>query len=546
MPFGPVEALLVETIGRRLLAYLCNASREQIERRIEDGESLHPSAEAVITSYLVPLAEEVATTQAEQPGIPAAFALELLGQFDSAANTTVANALRAAAGGHVRDPTLGTSADTDPVKALLFQLARDAYPQLLAPVDEPWRMPHLNLFRHPARVELESALAADEHMSRLHHDEDPGLGRRGVMYNSLGRGGSIQSVMFGETVISAAWDAASMSIDTPTLEDLLRSIDSNVDVIREAIAGRQPQIRALLVFTGIISSEVTSVPTPWGVLRPLTDTERIASPAMLEGQVSGIDAEGKSVTVSYAGELVLDTTLPYELVLRPWDDMEKGLPDFPSVTGADALRRRAEGVQLAALLAIDRPAGSWATARLAWQWASDPLSQGRLLGWMDTRSQPGFMPYELTSEDCDQLAEWTRRIETHGAPHIEIAVRRVLSAAHARADPADRLVDAVIAWENLFGTSEGEPRLRISSAIAWLVKSDNAQRASLQDRIKRLYDDRSKIVHGGTLDTQVIGERANEALALARQCLQILLRDRPDLLHLPDGAARSLRLILGG
>ena len=250
--------------------------------------------------------------------------------------------------------------------------------------------------------------------------------------------------------------------------------------------------------------------------------------------------------MSYSGELVLETTVPFGLTVRPWDDMERGFPDFPHVSGADALRRRIEGVQLAVFLAAKRPPGSWATARLAWQWLADPLSQGRAIGWTDTRSSPGFMPHELTPNDCKEVAAWAQRIEANWTPHVDIAVRRTLSAAHARTDAADRLVDAVIAWENLFGTSEGEPRLRISAAMAWLLEESEGARRSRQDEIKRLYDDRSKIVHGARFNERAIGERANEALSLARQCLQLLFRDRPDLLELPDGAARSLRLILGG
>lgn len=542
----PEEALLVETFGLRLLAFLCGTGEEEMEQRIEGAVTLPDPSEVVLINYLVPLAETVAQQRMEHPGIPAAFGLEALGRFDPTVGTTVGNALREAAGGTVLAPVRGTRSDDDPVKASLFRLARDAYPQLLARIEEPWHMPHLLFFHHPARSELEAALAADEQLSQLYPDEDPGLGRRDVMFNSLGRGGSIQSVMFGETVISAAWDAVTMSTEAPMLDDLLEAIDSNIDVIRTAVEGGQPGVPALLVFTGVTTAESREVATPWGPLRPLREVERRAAPSMLEGAVSGTDQDGRSVTVSYAGELVLETTVPFGVTTRPWDDMERGFPDFPHVSGAEALRRRIEGVQLAVFLTVERPPGSWATARLAWQWLADPLSQGRALGWADTRSSPGFMPYELSSEDCDAVASWAQWIDDGWTPRVDIAIRRTLSAAHARTDPADRLVDAVIAWENLFGTSEGEPRLRISAAMAWLLEAEEDERRSRQDQIKRLYDDRSKIVHGAQFDDQVIGERANDALSLARQSLQVLFRARPDLLELPDGAARSIRLILGG
>lgn len=156
------------------------------------------------------------------------------------------------------------------------------------------------------------------------------------------------------------------------------------------------------------------------------------------------------------------------------------------------------------------------------------------------------MPTELSAAECDEVAFWCRQIDTHCPKRIDSAVRRTLSAAQVRTDPSDRLVDAVVAWENLFGTSEGEPRLRVSAAMAWLLTDSPDRRLELQAEIKRLYDDRSKIVHGGTFDEHSIADRANRALELARDCLRVLLRDRTDVLALPDGSAQSLKLILGG
>jgi hypothetical protein len=111
---------------------------------------------------------------------------------------------------------------------------------------------------------------------------------------------------------------------------------------------------------------------------------------------------------------------------------------------------------------------------------------------------------------------------------------------------ADRLVDSVIVWENLFGTVEGEPRLRISAALAWLLTGDPIDREARQLELKRLYDYRSKIVHGGKPDEVALGEQANAALMHARDALRALFSDRTDVLALPDGAARSLRMIMGG
>jgi hypothetical protein len=545
MNVGVIEALLLETYGEHLLAFLCGTDRDSIRRRLHDGTRLSSEAEDAIQRFLLPLAESVARQRADNPGLPPAFSLDALSRYDATSDTSLANSIRIAAGGDLPSALTGMGADADPVKAALFRMARDAYAQLLAPGDEWWFMPRVSLYQHPARRVLEAALLEDSALARLFPDDEPGLGRRGFVYNSLGRGATIQSVMFSETVIAAAWDLAQMTNDDPSLENLLVAIGSNVDTIREAVTGGSPLVPARLVFTGMAADPGTKVTTPWGTLRLMSDIERRAAPASLEGAVSGTDHDGKSVTVSYAGELVLDAYVPYQLAIRPMADLESDEHLWPSMPGAAQIMRQVDAFRLAVLLSVDRPPGSWVTARLSWHWLADPLSPGRSIGWSDVRSAPGFMPYHLTVEDCEQVTAWASRIEAHWKPQIDIAVRRVLSAAHARTDSADRLVDSVIAWENLFGTSKGEPRLRVSAAMAWLLEPDTQGRLTRQDQLKRLYDDRSKIVHGAKFDERQLGERANDALAVARSTLQILFRDRPDVLGLPDGAARSLRLLLG-
>lgn len=543
---GPADALLLETFGPELLAYLCNVDVEQIEGRVREAVALPAPSEAAL-NQLIPLAERIAPERLDSPGLPFSFSLELLGNVPEGEETSIGNLVRLTAGGQVAAPDVGLATDDDEVKALLFRLARDAYPQLLIPADGPRHHMHLSFFRHPMRPHLQQAVREDEQLGAMYPSEDSGLGRCGTVFNSLGRGGSVQSVMFGETVIRAGWDLATMSVSRPSLSDLYSSVSTCVDVLRSAAAGRSTKTRALLAFTGITTGEGV-VETPWGPLRPITDVERTAAPPALDGSVSGTDSEGRNVTVAYAGEVILDTALPFTLTAHEWN-AGRDFPDMPPLDrmeGATALRRRIEGIQLAVLLAAERPAGQWASARFAWQWVADPTAHGRSLGWASPAASPGFMPTELTAEECAAVTDWCRAIDAHWSSAVDIAIRRVISAAQVRSDPSDRLVDSVIAWENLFGTSEGEPRLRISSAMAWLLSSSAAERAQLQREIKQLYDDRSKIVHGGSFDGTSMAEKANRALDLAISSLRELFGSRVEILALPDGSARSLRLLLDG
>lgn len=134
-----------------------------------------------------------------------------------------------------------------------------------------------------------------------------------------------------------------------------------------------------------------------------------------------------------------------------------------------------ESIQLAVLLATSRPIGAWVTATEAWTWTGDPFGHGRSLAWRDTRYSPGLSASELTLDECEAVREWSTIVDTHWGTRIDVAIRRFLSAANARTDRADRLVDSVIVWENLFGTSQGETQLRVSAAMAWLLANDPAE-----------------------------------------------------------------------
>ncbi len=152
---------------------------------------------------------------------------------------------------------------------------------------------------------------------------------------------------------------------------------------------------------------------------------------MLDGAVSGTDSEGRSVTASYAGEVVLDTALPFALTVHEWrpgDEFPAGLSS-EHLKGAHALRRRSEGLQLAVLLATKRPSGQWATARFTWHWIADPTAQGQSMGWADPRSSPSFMPTELSEEECEALRDWCNLIDAKWSSAVDIAVACTLCSS---------------------------------------------------------------------------------------------------------------------
>lgn len=442
---------------------------------------------------------------------------------------------------------------SDPVKAVLVRMAVDAYPLLLLPAHRGEGMGQsLSLHGHPLGGEALSALSSDEPLSRLFRRDAPTGGASGSYVSSLGTGGTTpQAVQFAEQVIQAAWSMARMTWPCPSLDQLVDTTVANVDRLRQAMGKQAASVPVKLVLTGFKLPEGRSLTTPWGQLRAIEEWEREFTPEHLDHQVSGQFGEEPTTTVSFGGDVVLDTavSLRIEVTDSPdapsdddWYEALRRLSPVPS------LRWIVEALALGLLMVIDRPVQAWAVARLAWSWTGNPLERSTGLGWNDTRQGRSFMPYQMTESDADGLSRWLDLIEKHRDKLPEIATRRILSAASERHSASDRLVDAVIVWESLFSSNQ-EAGLRISAAIAWLLHehvADFESRKTLQKEVNGIYGVRSKVVHGSVFDghSKFRAADADRALELARDVLRCVIERRPDLLSL-SSTDRSVSLLLG-
>ncbi len=279
-----------------------------------------------------------------------------------------------------------------------------------------------------------------------------------------------------------------------------------------------------------------------GRLRAVTEFERALIPPGLSGKLSAALEDESAVTIDYAGDLVLEQHVPYRIRVQ---QLEPGT-DFPAdLLQPDVVGETTEALRLGLLLSSKREPAP--VVHRTWQVYIDPLSSGVSTSWNDPRHAPAFVPAALTGEEATDWKTWTERVSALRRGGVAVAIRRTLMAATERVDPSDALVDAVIAWENLVGSRRGEPTLRISTALAWLIGDNTEQRAEVQRTVARLYDLRSDVVHGNRfLETHEAVEKRNSAVRLTVEALRRLFLNRSDLLtECRGGDERSRRLILG-
>ncbi len=400
------------------------------------------------------------------------------------------------------------------------------------------------LLGHPEKSSFDAAVMANPVLARLFPDETEHQGRHGQLYRSTGAGGTIQLVMVAGTVLHNAWRLSQFRCGRPTPRQFADAALGIIEFAHKALDGKALTIPALIGITGLRLPEGTAINLPWGRLREVTPQDQQFIPASLAGQFSSTDSTGTSVTIDYAGNAVMEYDVPYTIKLGSWDPTESDRPlDLISM---DTAERRLETLRFALLLSTERENRPIVVG--TWRVFLDPLEVGRSTSWQDPRRGPSLIAAALTEEEAQSWAEWIGRVHDHRVKSVDVAIRRTLLAAADRPDPTDALVDAVIVWENLVGSRQGEPTLRIGAAVAWLLGTDGRHRQELRRQVSKLYNLRSDVVHGNRfLKPREAFDRYREALDLTVQILRTLFRDRPELLaECKDSDERSLRLILGG
>jgi len=467
-----------------------------------DASLLGPQQQAT----LVWLAENLAALEAEDPRLPMALARRQGEQGLSMAWT-----LRSLSG--APPPSLDAH---DPVARDLQAVARDCYPALLGPADLMLQVgPGRAVPAAPTEIGLAQLAGGHAKAPAL----DAGLAeltQSAPTMAVVAAGLSVDLRVSTEDVLSAALRRRQHAVDQGPGAFMHMAVEV-LDEIRRLVAGETVQVAALIGFVGLPLGELGPRQLPGGTLRAATESESGYAPFSLL-------ADG-----------VLVTTVPAracapEEVEHQWiADQEKRLIDA------------AREVILGAALGSPEPVPHTCPA-VAWTTVLPPLGISSAMRPLHPAGPPlGRRQPLLTPEELAGLEHWARMLAQVDLSPVAIGIDRLLRALW-ELEPTDSLIDAVITWENLLGT-RSETVFRVTAALAVLCVDDPDQRLGARKRLGKVYDARSRLVHGEPPPDSVHEQRA-EAVRVALEALRRLIRDRPDLLALRESSARTDRLLL--
>lgn len=351
------EALLLETLGIPLLAFVLNESADAVAARLESGTQLSVEHEAILAELVLALGRIPRTDP-----FSLRLSLSVLGEHNPDLGSSWATWAHTQAGG-----TLDLPDASDDLTAALVAMLRDVYPLFLLPWgDEPFGLRSVEiggpLFRHPERERFEAAVMFDSSLSQLFPEEDETSGRHGTIHRSTGSGGGVQLAMLAQSVLRNGWEFAAFRHASPTMRQHAEGVLEVLGLAHDAIDGKQVFIPAIVGVAGLRLAGNQGLDLPWGQLRVVTPADETRIPPGLAGKLTTSTSEGRQVEIDYAGDLVMDLEVPYEVALG--EPVEGG--DWPvPLTSSELVERHLETLRLSLLLAWEcgdpRPVivGTW-------------------------------------------------------------------------------------------------------------------------------------------------------------------------------------------
>lgn len=444
--------------------------------------------------------------------------------------------------------------DADPVERSLYELACVAFPQQLLspllhiPATLRSAVSRLSAYMDPHYSVFADAILQDDAMARLFPGFDVRLAGddslvqpypRNVSSNVIWTSGpsTVNLTMLADSMLEYMF--ADMRLAGELVPEVVhRYVRKVLDTCRRLARKERVQMPVVTTLLGVHWDDgVIAVPLAAGELRrnDLVDL------------FPNVDPDAHAVLMTHVSMQLLDV-LPAsaegshsEEFSRKWRHHSRAVER--------AQRQQAKAVILSRLaLLLASPTSGIVGSVVKTSGLPHPLTAGSgswQLGHSETSPLSSITAATIDANVAVTISNVSAQLTAY-PDSLLLGARRLLTAAAERSDPLDGLVDAVICWENMFGSGEGEVSFKVCGSLALLLHPDDpSARLQLFQELKGLYKQRSVIVHGASEPKQdEVIEMYTRAVRIGLDALAALLL-RQDLRSAPTSMKRSQMLLLG-
>lgn len=382
-----------------------------------------------------------------------------------------------------------------------------------------------------------NAFLADPDLSRLFPDADRQVDdQQGTTATSMltwlpaGGGTTYLSILLGSLVEQTL--ARMRLLDSLSEENIEDFVQETIDLLRRFARGVEVDT---YIVTGLLGVDVSgSIDRgAWGI--------RTAAGLAINGMLGREESRPRSV---------LWARTPHRLLSVDRADLDEAEMSsvFESMNELNQnfhgeLTRKISTLRFAILAwALEAGRIDAVSVHTTASWSLLPIAHSQP-PWVHAESRP-VAPIVLSVSELERVAEIVEELG-EVTPRLDIALSRIIRVASERRDPADALVDAVIAWENMLGSTT-ETTFKVCASLSWLLEPrDEERRRQIHSRAKKIYGLRSRLVHGAEHpDFQDSYKSAQDALALAIRAF-LAIHSNPEFVDMKSGS-RSEAILMRG
>lgn len=378
----------------------------------------------------------------------------------------------------------------DELEKTLCYLAMDSFPGLLVNLIQEGITTTGHLYTHPLRQQATNLMfsPAEPLMSLFpnadfHADPGPNVNNPTGLTTytrwSDGTRGTVQFISLAETLLRKASGAPQPG--KTALESYVASVRQSLALARDLAVGKEVTLNAI---AGCPGSSFVDGTTELGLAKGRIRLMGVPERCLVSHRATG------AVVIEVPVKLKLEElAVSHEGLQIPTPANMSIGKEYTQQVLRDASRARMS------ILLASNEGETLVTGQSFVSW-SNPVDSGHQQIHAPNPWRPSlYWARPLQPEDEANIRHWEALLAK--APQgLDTGQERLLSAVNERDNPIDGFIDAVIVWENLFGAA-GETTLRVCGSLAHVLEPNDAgKRLALYKDTKKLYEKRSKLVHG--------------------------------------------------